>query len=435
MNNKEELLIEQAQSIEEQYQKAFRTGVIDLDRVSFELEALNKYLNTRIWLIDRKGEVYINSRIEDISIIEKELKYDELKTVFNGGVVRREGYFKNFFDEPVLSIGYPIKINNQVVFALFMHAPIPEIDKTSKDIYRIVFMSLLFSTLIAIALVFYVSKNMTNQIRDLNSAVKIIAKGNFKKRLKTNRNDEIGELAVSVNEMAADLSQLDDMRRRFISNLSHDLRTPLTTINGFVNAILDGTIEENKEKKYLKIVAEESDRLTKLTNDILDLSKIESGELKLNKESFNINEVLINEIDKFEKRIANKNINVSVELSKDNPRVVADAIQIKRVIYNLVDNAVKFVNESGKIVIKTYTKHDKAHVVIENTGVDLSKEELSHIWERFNKLDTARSKDKTGSGLGLAIVKEIISSHGENIEVFSKKESGVKFIFSLSIEE
>lgn len=434
IKQKQEALISQAQNIEKQYKLGFETGIVDMDKLNFEIKALNRYLNTRIWLINRNGEIYINSGIKDISLIKKEIKLNEIQKVFKGEIIAREGYFNKFFDEPVLTIGYPIKINNRVILALFMHAPIPEINKTISDIYRIAFKSLLVSTLIALILVFFISRNLTNGIKNLNDAVKIIAKGDFEKRLSINRKDELGQLANSFNEMASDLNKLEELRRRFISNLSHDLRTPLTTINGFVKAILDGTIEEEKQRRYLEIVAQESERLNKLTNDILDLSKMENGQETINRSDFNINELLLNEIDKFETSLVQKNIDVNITLEKEKYTVNGDLNKIERVVYNLIDNAVKFVNKNGKIQINTKYKNKKIYISIRNTGSKISPEDIDYIWDRFHKVDSSRGKDKGGSGLGLAIVKEIIKIHGEDIEVYSD-HMGVEFVFTLSATE
>ncbi|MTI70368.1 MAG: cell wall metabolism sensor histidine kinase WalK [Firmicutes bacterium] len=431
IEKKEETLIKQAKKIEREYKKAYKTGVIDTDRINFEMEALNRYLNAKIWLINRDGEIYVNSRIEDISILDENLKYKEINKVFNGEILKRQGYFKRFYDEPVLTIGYPIKLNNEVVFALFMHSSIPEINQTVSDILMIIIMALLISTLIAVILVFFMSKNITNQIKDLNEGVKLISQGNFEKRLKINRKDELGELAKGFNDMAKDLNKLEELRRKFISNLSHDLRSPLTSINGYVNAILDGTIDDDKQDKYLKIVRDESKRLTNLTNDILDLSKMQSGELDLKKERFNINEVIINELDKFEDRIYDKDINIVVNFMKEKKEALGDINHIKRVIYNLLDNAIKFVDCKGDIEIKTEYKNKKINVSIRNTFGEIPKKELKHIFNRFNKLDVSRGKDKHGSGLGLAIVKEIIKAHDEDIKVTSNKNLGVIFTFTL----
>lgn len=432
MNEKEKTLIKQAESIQNQYLLASKTGIINYDKLNFEIQAWYKYQNTHVWLINRKGDIYINSAIQDISLIKEELKYNEIEKVFSGETIKREGYFKKLFSEQVLTVGYPIKINDQVVFALFMHASIPEINKTISDTYKIAFFSILFSTGIALILVFVLSRNLTSEIKNINDIAKKISKGNFNKRLTLNRKDELGELALSFNEMAYELNKLEEMRRKFISDISHDLRTPLTTINGFVKAILDGTIEEEKQKKYLEIVSEESERLTKLTNDILDLSRIQSGEISLEKSKFNINELLINEIDKFEEKILNKNINIEIKLTNENSVVNGDIGQITRVIYNLLDNGIKFCNENGLIKIETLVKNQKIHVSIMNTGSKINKEDISRIWDRFHKLDISRGKDKTGSGLGLSIVKEIIKSHNEEIEVYSH-EKGVEFVFTMSL--
>jgi len=368
MKQKEEALINHGKTIEKEYQRAALTGVIDYDKLDWEIRALGEYLNTRIWLINNRGQIYISSRVEDISMIEMELKYDELKMIFNGEIIMRRGYFKEFFDEQVLTVGYPIKVGDRVVLALFMHASIPEINKTIRDIYRIAFISLVFSTLIALVLIFVVSRKMTKQIKDLNNAVKEIAKGDFDKRINIYSKDEFGELANNVNEMAGELKNLEDMRRTFISNLSHDLRTPLTTINGFINAIIDGTIEKDDVDRYLRIIAEESERLTNLTNNILDLSKMESGQLQLEITDFNIYEVLLNELDKKKKKNIEKKIEVEVNLYKKNYLVKGDVMQIKRVIFNLIDNATKFLNENGKIEIKTYIHENKMYTSIRNTG-------------------------------------------------------------------
>lgn len=432
MNEKEKTLIEQAESIQNQYLLASKTGIINYDKLNFEIQAWYKYQNTHVWLINRRGDIYINSAIQDISLIKDELKYNEIEKVFNGEIIKREGYFKNLFSEQVLTVGYPIKINDQVVFALFMHASIPEINKTISDTYKIAFISILLSTGIALILVFVLSRNLTSEIKNINDSAKKISKGNFNKRLSVNRKDELGELALSFNEMAYELNKLEEMRRKFISDISHDLRTPLTTINGFVKAILDGTIEKEKQKKYLEIVSEESERLTKLTNDILDLSRIQSREVPLEKTDFDINELLINEIDKFEEKILNKGINIKINLSKENSIVNGDIGQITRVIYNLLDNGIKFCNENGLIKIETLAKNDKIYVSIMNTGSEINSEDISRIWDRFHKIDISRGKDKTGSGLGLSIVKEIIKSHDEKIEVFSH-EIGVEFVFTMSL--
>lgn len=434
MSQKEKMLIEQCEKIQQQYVKVYERGslFIDKERLKLEMEALDRYLNARIWWVNRLGEIYIDSEIDDASWLGEKLTYEEVEEVFKGYVIKRKGRFKNHFEESVLTIGYPIIVDNKVEIALFMHVPIPEIKRTISDVYRITMAALIFSILVAFIGVFFLSRNLKKDIKNLNDAVKFISKGNFDKKLNITRNDELGELAQNFNNMAEDLSNLEELRRTFISNLSHDIRSPLTSIKGFLQAILDGTIPKEKQNKYIKIALNESERLTKMTNDILDLSKMESGEINLSKTEFNINNLLINEIDKFETRLIEKNIDVELELSGGNDIVYADKEQITRVIYNLIDNAVKFVENQGKIGIETKSKKNRIYVSVKNTGTIIPKEELRHIWNRFRKVDKSRGEDKGGSGLGLSIVKTIISNHGENTEVRSSEDEGTVFTFTLS---
>lgn len=435
IRQKEELLLEQAKIIEQEYLASFGSGIVDLNRFGFELEALDRYLNARIWMINRRGQVYVNSGEDDLSAFINNVNISEIQEVFQGNVLKREGTFRGFFQEPVLTIGYPIMSGNDVVLGLFIHASIPEIQSTTADIRRITIISLIISSIIAFILVLLTSRNLTMEIKRINEGVRGIAKGNFGKRLSINREDELGELANNFNEMAEDLNKLEVLRRNFISNISHDLRSPLTSINGFVKGILDGTIEKEKQEDYLKIVLQESQRLTKLTNDVLDLSKMESGQHQLEITSFDINHLLINEIDKFEKRIEEKNIELKIKLTDEKIKVYGDINGIQRVFYNLFDNAIKFTKDRGKIYVGTEFRSDQAFVSIRNTGSVIEKEDLKYIFDRFNKLDESRGQDKQGSGLGLSIVKEIIRAHNQNINVSSSEDRGVEFVFTLKAEK
>jgi len=434
MSQKEKMLIDQCEKIQQQYVKVYERGslFIDKERLKLEMEALDRYLNARIWWVNRLGEIYIDSEIDDPSWLGEKLTSGEVEEVFKGYIIKRKGRFKNHFEESVLTIGYPIIVDNKVEIALFMHAPIPEIKRTISDVYRITMAALIFSILVAFVGVFFLSRNLIKDIKNLNDAVKFISKGNFDKKLNITRTDELGELAENFNHMAEDLSNLEELRRTFISNLSHDIRSPLTSIKGFLQAVLDGTIPREKQDKYIRIALNESERLTKMTNDILDLSKMESGEINLVKTEFNINNLLVNEIDKFETRLLEKNVHVELKLFEGTDIVNADKEQITRVIYNLIDNAVKFVEVQGKIEIETRLKKNKIYVTIKNTGTVIPKDELRHIWNRFRKVDKSRGEDKRGSGLGLSIVKTIISNHEENIEVRSGDKEGTVFTFSLS---
>jgi len=207
----------------------------------------------------------------------------------------------------------------------------------------------------------------------------------------------------------------------------------LTSINGYTQAILDGTIPAESQEKYLRIVADESSRLTKMANDILDLSKMQTGAAKLELEEIKIHDFLINELVKFEQRIEEKEVDVQVNFINKIPIVAADRALLQRVVYNLLDNAMKFVNQKGTLEVKTQVHHQKLWVTIRNTGAVIRKEEQVKIWERFSKLDSSRGQVKKSSGLGLSIVKEIVRAHEEEIWIESNADVGVAFTFTLPI--
>ncbi|MCT4563169.1 MAG: HAMP domain-containing histidine kinase [Maledivibacter sp.] len=432
MSQKEKSLIGQCEKIQKQYSLVYEKGPRYIDSLKDEMEALDKYLDARIWWVNRSGEIYVDPELENTTWLGEKLPYEEIEEVFKGYIIKRKGRFRNYFEEPVLTIGYPIIIDNKVVLALFMHSSIPEIKRTVSDVYRIAITGLIFSILIACIAAFFLSKNLNKDIKNLNEAVRFVSKGNFEKRLTIRRKDELGQLAENFNCMAVELNKLEELRRTFISNLSHDIRSPLTSIKGFLQAILDGTIPKDKQDNYLRIALRESERLTKMTNDILDLSKMEGGQLELCRTEFSINSLLINEIEKHETRLLDKNIHVEFDLFEGNDLVNGDIEQITRVVYNLVDNAIKFVDQSGKISFRTVLRKDKVHVSIKNTGNIINGDEMIYIWHRFHKSDKSRGEDRRGSGLGLSIVKAIIKNHGEDITVKSSKEQGTVFTFTLT---
>ena len=243
--------------------------------------------------------------------------------------------------------------------------------------------------------------------------------------------DEIGQLAQSFDQMAVALQNIEEMRRDFIANVSHELRTPMTSIRGFIEGILDGTIPPERQSYYLTIVRDETDRLNRLVNNLLDLARMEAGELELRPRVVNINEIIRVCIIKLENLITSKQIQVEANFDDENVFVSADPDAIERVIYNLVHNAIKFTPEGGSIAIGTVRKKDTVEISVKDTGIGIDPNDMDMIWDRFYKADKSRSKDKVGTGLGLAIVKNIINEHNQQIWVESEPGKGTKFTFTL----
>ena len=233
------------------------------------------------------------------------------------------------------------------------------------------------------------------------------------------------------NHMAESLEETEKRRQEFIANISHDLRSPLTSIQGFIEAISDGTIPPEKHQYYLKIVLEETGRLSKLANDLVDLSRVQSGKIVLERCDFDINELMRETVNAMEPRFKKKNLRFSAIFDDEVTMVNADPNMIKRVIQNLVDNAIKFSYDNGNIYGEVREIGKKVYVYIRDCGKGISEEEMKHVFDRFFKADASRGVDKTGVGLGLSIVKEFVNAHGEKINISSKENVGTEFVFSL----
>lgn len=284
----------------------------------------------------------------------------------------------------------------------------------------------------AVVLSYYISRRMTRPLKNMANAAQEFASGNFSVRVpEDNRCDEIDELAMAFNNMANDLAQLEELTRGFIGNVSHEFKTPMTTIGGFVDGMIDGTIPVDQRDKYLKTISEEVKRLSRMVMRMLDAAKIQSGELILSPLPFDFSEMASQILFSFEQKIEEKHIEVDAELD-DRLSVMGDRDHVFRAVYNLVDNAVKFTVPGGKLTIRALNKDNVCEFSITNTGTGIPPEDIPHIFDRFYKSDRSRSLDRTGAGLGLYIVKNIINLHGGDISV--RSDGGeTEFSFTLPL--
>lgn len=435
INQKRDVLVEQGEEISKLIKNFYYLGgYFNTKELSNEINILDKYLDASLIYVNEDYEITIISSKIDSAWLGKtlEIKQNDKKpnSFKNKQYFSFTGNMGGIFDEEVFTVGYPVIVNNYKIGIIFMNTSMSSIINTIKEVYeKIVFISLL---VIAISFIFiYIfSRKITLPLIEINKTAKIIASGNLNKRIQIKSKDEIGQLASSFNEMTESLSQQEKKRTEFISNISHDLRSPLTSIKGFLQAILDKTIPPENQERYLKIVLEEVERLISLSNNILEINKLHLNS-ELNYTEFNINEVIRLSIINLETRIIDKNINVNVSFSEENTFVKADIDKIHRVIYNLLDNSIKFTNEGGQIFIETSLTEENVIISIKDTGCGISKENQKKIFDKFYKEDSSRGENKNGSGLGLSIVKDFILAHNQKIAVKSELNKGSEFIFTL----
>jgi signal transduction histidine kinase len=279
---------------------------------------------------------------------------------------------------------------------------------------------------------YFISERITGPLREMSSAAKKFAAGQFDVRVRVRGRDEVADLAIAFNEMAASLENLEKMRSSFIANVSHDLRTPMTTIAGFIDGIRDGVIPKSEQEHYLEVISVEVRRLSRLVSSLLDLSRIQAGDRKFVMKPFDICEMARIILISFEQKIEEKHLDVAFECEEDRILVNADHDAIYQVFYNICHNAVKFSRDGAAFRIRiSLNREKKVQVAVYNEGQGITGEDLPLIFERFYKSDKSRGLDKSGVGLGLFISKTIMTAHGERIWVTSEEGSNCEFFFTL----
>ncbi|MBC7766199.1 MAG: HAMP domain-containing protein [Hyphomonadaceae bacterium] len=400
-------------------------------RINLEYIALNT--KAVIMIVEKSGKIIMSTGANANVFEDKNIDMKSYAAVLNGDTVKKVGDFDALFKDQVLTIAAPMHYSGEVIGAIFMHTHIPEINQARNHLFSLFFKSLLVTFIVAFILIYFISRRISKPLKLISQAARTISDGKFENRVVVSSNDEIGELATTFNHMADALQNLEKMRKSFIANISHELRTPMTTIHGFIEGIMDGTIPEHEQQKYFKIVLSEVQRLSRLVNNLLDLAKMEAKTYAIEIKSFDINEMVRINLIKFEQAISQKDIQVDVHFEQAQCMVLADPDAIARVLTNLIDNAIKFSKENGSLVISLAQHAQKVHIKICDDGIGISEEDMKYIWDRFYKSDQSRSVDKIGAGLGLAMVKHIIKEHGQDIWVSSQLDEYTCFEFTLPL--
>ncbi len=327
----------------------------------------------------------------------------------------------------------PIYLNDEFSGFTVTASPVSgEIMDYSSKIFTMFLLAASITLIIMTVALYFLTDKFTKPIRQLAAATRCYASGDFSYKVpELNTSDELAELITEFNAMGVSLSKLEDSRRSFVANVSHEFKTPMTTIGGFINGILDGTIPPEKQNYYLEIVASEVKRLSKMVNMMLNISKIETGNIDMNVEQFDASNKLLSTLLGFEQLISKKNIEIYGLEDLSPAPVHGDSAMIDQVVYNLIDNAVKFTNENGKILVNTATDNKYSYFSITNSGKGIPKDDLKRVFDRFYKVDASRSTDVKSTGLGLYLVKSIIELHGGTITVDSEIDSFTRFTVKL----
>ncbi|MBQ7011723.1 MAG: HAMP domain-containing histidine kinase [Clostridia bacterium] len=336
------------------------------------------------------------------------------------------------FDSVNIASAFPIvSPNGETLAGVFVYTDSHAETEMLTSLVRTIVLSTMWVLIAMLLAIYFVSERTIGPLKSMSRAAKQFASGKLDVRVHVSGSDEIAELAAAFNSMAESIASMEKMRSSFLGNVSHDLRTPMTTISGFVDGILDGTIPEDKHEYYLRIISSEVKRLSRLVSALLDISRIQAGERKFKPEYFDICEMARQIVISFEQLIENKGLNVTFDMEKDTMNAYADVDAIHQVLYNICDNAVKFSRDGGELRIKVYSADKKVHVAVYNEGKGIPAEDIPYVFDRFYKSDKSRSLDRTGVGLGLYISRSVMEAHGERIEVRSKYGEYCEFEFTL----
>lgn len=342
--------------------------------------------------------------------------------------------FYGTFHEEMLTVYAPLAKDVLIRGYVLIHKPMRLVKIPLNRSMSFVFLLFVFMGMLFLLLYLYLYLRLIRPIEKIAKAGLEFANGNRTYPLSVQSKDELHDIALSEIDLSKQLSETSDDQHKFMANISHDFRSPLTSIRGYIVAMQDGTIPAEMQDKYFHILLDETDRLMNLSNNILDITELE-GNFLLQKTVFDINDFIRKMLLSFEGRALEKSLTFELTFESESQEVYADKARIEQVLHNLIDNGIKFSNPNSTLDIATRKAGDKVFISVRDHGIGIAKENLAKIWNRFYKIDSSRGKDKKGSGLGLSIVREIIQAHKENIDCISTEGAGAEFIFTLPISK
>lgn len=422
-------LYQEASLFASNYLPEYFYGDTTLTEVRTQLKAMQAYLDASVWFVDENGDIIMAVSYDNNAAPPEIQDFDPAEV---GSQQYLVGNYHNYFSETVLTVIAPVTRGFYTKGYFLIHKPVRVLEETKSALMGPVYISLAVIYILSFSILIGIHFLVIRPLQNVTAGATQYASGNLDYEIPVQTQDEVGYLSASLNYMAAQLRDMKDYQKNFIANVSHDFRSPLTSIKGYVEAIADGTIPPEMQDKYLGIISYETDRLTELTKDLLLLNEYDTKDLLLNQTDFDIQDVIKTTAGSFEGICTKNHISIEMLLLPKPALVHADSSRIQQVLYNLLDNAIKFSEPESSVVIEVSERNEKYYISVRDSGCGIAKKDLGKIWERFYKTDLSRGKDKKGTGLGLSIVKEAIQAHDEHINVVSTEGVGTEFIFSLS---
>ena len=415
----------------------FETSSVPVENLADIIRTSIEESNAEVLITNLQHEVLIHANEDRFEEVFSTYTYTPVKRiesdfpdlVIEEGICSEFGTLGNFYSQSYYTVGVPVKsqTNDSLYGTVLLSTPPDFLNTLSSDLIVIAISSLVIATIAALLMAYLMTRRILAPINAMSQAATAFSRGDFSSRVPISGADEIATLGRAFNEMAANLEKTEVIRQDLVTNITHELKTPMTTISGFVNGILDGTISPDRQTHYLKIVLMEINRLSRMVSQALFATRLSSGEEKLVMRPVDLGEIMRRTLLGFENAVNAKELSCAVQIPDLPTMVKADEDSMIQVLYNLIDNAIKYAFHRGYLRVTLRRSGGRAYVEVYNTGEGIPKESLPHIFDRFYKADSSRGINKESFGLGLYIIKAILNRHNTDIHVES--EPGVYCIF------
>ena len=409
-----------------------QTGKITVEQLADTVRIAGSTSGSRIFVLEGENIRNLQDPNLDAKVSEESDLLPDVRKILKGETVIKKKHYSSQLNAFVVFVGMPVITGDNVSGMVLLFTPVAKINTALNQVYRIIWGTALFAFLLGGLVIFLTSRRLSRPLTTMKEAAVAIAEGDYSKEIAATNCDELDQLIASFNYMRERIQQVEKMRQELLANVSHELRTPLTSIRGFIQAILEGVVPEGDQEKYLKIAREEVDRLTRLVQDLLDLARIKSGSISLNKEPLDIGELAIKVATEFRLIAAAKNITVETD---DGLVISGDRDRIRQVMINLLSNAVKYTEQNGQIQINVRRESGRAVLKVRDNGAGIPETELEHIFDKFHRVDKSRDAATGGTGLGLAIVKELVELHNGSAAAWSAPGKGTEITIELPLVE